>query len=166
MAVALAVEFEEALVVAGGADGFAVAQGQGGQRARFPRVLDADPPGLVALAAQRQHVAADVDQGVADATRLQDGGGAVEGIALAVAAQVELDSRVAARHLVVGDAQVGHLRVGLDGGSQLCRVGARRNEGVGVKAPQGDQGAEGRIEKFVAGGGDGLGVGEHGGQLG
>jgi hypothetical protein len=135
-------------------------------RGAVPRVLDADPPGRLALAAQRQHVAADVDEGVADAAGLEDGGGAVERVALAVAAQVELHGRVAAGHGVAADAEVGHLRAGRDEGRQPRRVGPVGREGVGVEAPQGDQLAEGRVEQLVAGGGELLGVGEHRGELG
>jgi hypothetical protein len=92
-------------------------------RAAVRGVLDADPPGLVALAAQGQHVAADVDEGVVTPWALQDGGGPIEGVALAVAAQVELHGRVAAGHGVAGDAEVGHLRVGFGDRRELGRVG-------------------------------------------
>jgi hypothetical protein len=44
--VALAVDFEEALVVAGGADRFAVGEFDRGQRSGLARVLDADAPGF------------------------------------------------------------------------------------------------------------------------
>ena len=69
VAVAPAVQFEIALVVARGADGLAVAQFQRGQRraADCARMLDADAPGLPPLAAERHDVAADVDQRVGDA---------------------------------------------------------------------------------------------------
>ena len=54
--------------------------------------------------------------------------------------------------------------MGGDGGGEPGRIGRDRFEGVGVETPQGDERAEGGVEEFVAGGGDGLGVGEHRGQ--
>ena len=100
-------------------------------------MLDAHAPGLVALAAQGQHVAADVDEGVGDAVGLENGSGAIERVALAVAAQVELHRGVAAGHPAIGNGQVGHRRVGAHQLGELGRIGPHGHEGVGVEAPQG-----------------------------
>ena len=50
--IAPTIDFEEALVVAGGADRFAVVERDGGQGPGLARMLDADPPFLALLAAQ------------------------------------------------------------------------------------------------------------------
>src|SRR5690606_28512141 len=101
--IALAIHLEEALVVARGADRLAVVERQRRQRRRLARMLDADAPGLVALLAERDDVAADVDQRVRHPLRAQDRGGAVERITLRVAAEVDLHRRVAAGHPIVLD---------------------------------------------------------------
>jgi hypothetical protein len=91
--IALAVDFEEALVVAGGADRLAVGESDRRQRSGLARVLDADAPLPAFLAAQSHDVAADVDQRIADPLAAQDGRGPVEGDPFQVAAEIERDLR-------------------------------------------------------------------------
>ena len=71
VAIALAAEFKLALVIARRADSFAVMQLQRSKRPRLARMLDADAPGAVTVLPQRQHVAANIDQRIADALPLQ-----------------------------------------------------------------------------------------------
>ena len=77
--IALTVELEIALVIAGGADRLAIGQLDGCQRPGLAGVLDADAPRLAALAAQRHDVAANIDQRILDALFAEQAGCAVEG---------------------------------------------------------------------------------------
>src|SRR5574343_421743 len=148
--VALAVEFEVALVVAGGTDRFAVGQRHRGHRPRLARVLDADAPWFSLFAAERHDVAADVDQRVVDALLPEDGGGAAEGDALQVAAEIEGDIAVAAADGVAGDGEVGNRRLGREPGLDLGRWRQFGLEFVGLEALVLDQPADAGVEQVVA----------------
>ena len=89
MAIASPVQFEVTLIVTGGANGFAIAQVQRGHRTRATRLLDADTPWPLSLAAERDNVAADVDKCVADTLRAQNCRGPVERHALEIATEIE-----------------------------------------------------------------------------
>jgi hypothetical protein len=88
-------------------------------------VLDADFPLAAFLAAQRHDIAADVDQRVVDALAAQDGGGAVEGDAFQVAAEVERDLAVAAGDGVAVMRQIGNRRLAGQPGLDFGRRGIR-----------------------------------------
>ena len=71
MAIALAVAFEVALVIARGADGPAVRQLHRSDGAWLARMLDAHTPRPVAVLADSDDVAADIDQRALDALLAQ-----------------------------------------------------------------------------------------------
>jgi len=96
--IAHAIFHEIALVVAGRANGFAIAQGQGRHGFGFTRMLDADHPGLIALLAQRHHIAADIDQRIEHSLLAQIRGGVIQRPALGKAAQIDFDLTIAAFH--------------------------------------------------------------------
>src|SRR3989338_5392527 len=100
-AIAHVAQREITLVVAGCADGLAVAQLQYRQRTGLARMLDADAPRTLAMLAQRKNIAADVDQRIADALLAQYFGGAIQRITLGIAAQIEPHRLVVAAYLVL-----------------------------------------------------------------
>ena len=71
--------------------------------------MDAHAPRAFSMRTQRQHIAADVDERIVDTPLLEDGGRAIERIALGVATEVELYILVRASHFVDRDRQVAHL---------------------------------------------------------
>ena len=113
-------------------------------------MLDADAPRLAALGSERNDVAADVDQRIGDAARLEQLGGTVERHALEITAEVESHCPVLSSDPVPVESQVGNRGARGDQGLQLLRIGQHRLEIVALKAPQRNQPADAGIEQMFA----------------
>ena len=86
---------EIAFVVAGGDDGHVALRLEPAQRRLLAtRMAQADAPRAAVAIADDAHVAAGIHDGVGDAVALQHGDGAVDGVALGDAAEVQLGRRV------------------------------------------------------------------------
>jgi hypothetical protein len=119
------------------------------EKAGAARGFERDPPGSRAAPAQRHRVSADVDQGVRNARGPKESGGAVERVALRVAAEIELNDRVRARNPVAPHGEVGHARVRRDQPPDLQRVRHRAAGSVAVKTPQRHQRADCWVEEII-----------------
>ena len=110
-------------------------------------MLHADAPGLAAAAANRDDIAADVDQRAFHPLGTQVFRRQIERIALGIAAKVELDGRILAVKLYPLEHDIGHARIGLDQRLDFRGVRQLRLELVTLEPPEFNQLADGGIEQ-------------------
>src|SRR5262249_60092287 len=111
------------------------------------RRVERDPPGPSAVPAERHGVATDIDQCVRNSVPAQQLGGAVEGVTLRVAAEVELHRRIRARDLDAAYVEIVH--AWMPGDEPRDVPGVRNGPAglVAVKAPQAHEPADRGIEQ-------------------
>ena len=146
VAVALAALLKVAFVVARGGQRLAAQAERGDDLASLPGMADADGPGAgVGFGADADQVAPEVDEGVLHAVLAQNGGGAVGGVFLADAAQVDLHAGSGQVHAAGLALYAGPANQGAQG-IELRGAGALR----GLKIPGPAQDATGQVKQAAA----------------
>src|SRR5690349_24985499 len=100
------------------------------------------------MVAEGLRIAADVDERVYDPGGPKELGGAIERIALGIAAELELHCGICARHRIPPNGQVAHARASLDQAQDVLRIRHGTAGLVTVKAPEAHEPADRRIEEI------------------